>query len=79
MSLMSEVGPTRQWRHVRVESVLPPTSEIGRRGRHGRKVPKPAVSGRSKNLAYSITSSAVAIGGFNAIRFRIHQQTAGSL
>src|SRR5262245_50095995 len=25
------VGQTRPWRHVRVESVLPPTSDIGRR------------------------------------------------
>ena len=63
--LMTAVGHTRPWRHVRVESALPPTSDIGWRGWHGRKVPTPAVSSRSKYQAYSITSSAVAssVGG----------------
>ena len=32
-------GQIRPWRHVRVESVLPPTSDIGRRRRHGSSVP----------------------------------------
>jgi hypothetical protein len=32
-------GQTRPWRHVGVESVLPPTSDIGRRRRHGSSVP----------------------------------------
>jgi hypothetical protein len=35
---MSLVGQIRPWRHVRVESVLLPTSDINWRGRHGRKV-----------------------------------------
>jgi hypothetical protein len=33
------LGQIRPWRHVRVESVLLPTSDINWRGRHGRKVP----------------------------------------
>ena len=37
--LMSESGQTRPWRHVRVESVLHPTSDIGWCARHGREVP----------------------------------------
>jgi hypothetical protein len=52
-------GQTRPWRHVRVESVLPPTSDIGWRGRHGRKVPQepPLLSSaclrKSGNLLWS--------------------------
>jgi hypothetical protein len=37
---MSQMGQTRPWRHVRVESVLHPTSDIGWCARHGRKVPR---------------------------------------
>jgi hypothetical protein len=39
---------------------LPPIADIARCGQHGRKVPKPAVSNRSKTNPYSITSSALA-------------------
>src|SRR5262245_40956598 len=38
--LMSPWGQTSPWRHVRVESVLPPTSNIGPRCWHGSFVPK---------------------------------------
>src|SRR5262249_7140467 len=38
----SALGQTRSWRHVRVESVLPPTSDIGRRRWHGSFVPREA-------------------------------------
>ena len=37
------LGQTRPWRHVRVEFVLPPTSDIGRHRRHGSFVPKAAI------------------------------------
>jgi hypothetical protein len=36
---LAAMGQTRPWRHVGVESVLPPTSDIGRRRRHGSSVP----------------------------------------
>src|SRR5262245_52204362 len=39
--LMAVQGQTRAWRHVRVESVLLPTSDIGRRPRDGSFVPFP--------------------------------------
>jgi hypothetical protein len=55
---MSEMGLTRPLRHVRVESVLHPTSDIGWCARHGRKVPGTAVSRCSEQWPYSITSSA---------------------
>ena len=35
------MGQTRPWRHVRVESVLPPTLDIGRRRWYGSFVPIP--------------------------------------
>jgi hypothetical protein len=64
------MGQTRPWRHVGVESVLSPTSDIGRRRRHGSFVPKPVVSGRSNRCSYSITSSARAssVGGISMLR-----------
>ena len=56
-------------RRTRIEHMsagLPPITDIGRRGWHGRKVPEPAVSRCSEQPHYSVTSSAVAsnvIGG----------------
>src|SRR4051794_41934268 len=56
-------------RRTRIEHMsagLPPITDIGRRGWHGRKVPEPAVSRCSEQTHYSVTSSAVAsnvIGG----------------
>jgi hypothetical protein len=37
---MSDIGQTRPWRHLGVESVLSPTSDIAPRGWDGRKVHK---------------------------------------
>ena len=45
---MSQLGQIRPWRHVRVESVLPPTSDIGRRRRHGSSVPIAAICTAAK-------------------------------
>ena len=61
----SDRGQIRPLRHVRVESVLPPTSDIDWRGRHGSFVPIPDLCNRSKATLYSITSSARAssVGG----------------
>ena len=46
--MMTALGHERPKGHVCVESGLPPTSDIRRRGWHGRFVPQAAVSTRSK-------------------------------
>jgi hypothetical protein len=37
---MSQLGQSRPLRRVCAESVVPPTSDIGRRGQHGSSVPE---------------------------------------
>ena len=61
----SDRGQIRPLRHVRVESVLPPTSDIDWRGRHGRKVPEAALVGRLLNDAYVSNNDAPTFGETN--------------
>jgi hypothetical protein len=46
---MTAVGQSRSWRHVRVESVLPPTSDIGRRRWYGSFVPTAEMHDRDQD------------------------------
>jgi hypothetical protein len=64
-NVMSSVGQKRFKRDVGVESALPQTADIGRRGRQVRSVPQPDSCTATKQHHYSITSSAVAsnVGG----------------
>src|SRR3954451_24479589 len=48
---MSNRVKMRRTRIEHMSAGLPPITEIARRGWHGRKVPKPAVSSRSKTSA----------------------------
>src|SRR5262249_53175604 len=57
---MSVVGHTRSFGDVASMSELPSRAVVERKSVHGRKVPEAAVSSRSKQRNYSITSSAVA-------------------
>jgi len=50
---MTAPGQTGPWRHVGVESVLSPISDIGQRRRHGSSVPQAVIA-----PLHSITSSA---------------------
>ena len=56
--------PVRPWRHVRVESVLPPTSDIDWRGRHGRKVPIVLQKSPRRGCRIEIRNDRIEANGF---------------
>src|SRR5262249_30236158 len=58
--VMSALGPKQTLRRILVMSALPPKADIAERDWHVRFVPKADILRCSKNIGYSITSSAVA-------------------